>query len=485
MTQRLILILLALTLTPIQAGHSVVDMQVGQEVSDAQKAEFIQLLSTLPSQGEFYTVEATRRAMPYLPVLFSLTEKDLEKYNFYAFAAMSAGISTDKERRAYAIAHFSDIRHPLLKLLWAVLLFDVKEASPEIVRYLRDTLDSQVQSRQLKSMVGKEFKFFKRAVRNHPFAQDGSHPAFEEEDGHVGLVSSVAFSPDNKTLLSGSSDGTLILWDVVTNRQLRSIEGHRHNEENPASVTSVAFSPDGKVLLSAASDNTVRFWDAGTGTELRAFHSAHYAEVAIFSPDGKMVAAANCGGIVLLDSLTAKLLRTFRPTFKCVTSSLAFSPDGRTLLSDSGVLQIRNLATGRVVKSFGSDVDGLALSPDGKSVLLGGYTPELWNVVRGRLVHRFPEEPGRVEAVAFSPDGTTVASESPEGLNPFTPGIIKLWDVTTGRELRRLTGHPYRVSSLVFSWDGKWLASGSWDHTVKLWDVNSGEQIRSFPAASK
>src|SRR5919202_540538 len=134
---RLLTIILALILTLTQAGHSVrlglqvndrvdaergerlvilFNTQNGQAVSDSQKREFIELLKTLPFRGEFYTEEAARRAAPYLPVLFSLTEKDVEKYDLYSFVAISVGISRDKERRAYAVAHFAEIRHPKLKL---------------------------------------------------------------------------------------------------------------------------------------------------------------------------------------------------------------------------------------------------------------------------------------------------------------------------------------------------------------------------------
>jgi WD40 repeat protein len=190
--------------------------------------------------------------------------------------------------------------------------------------------------------------------------------------------------------------------------------------------------------------------------------------------------------MTVLDALTGKLLRTLRKSLNCVTH-VAFSPDGRTLLNDGGVIQVRDLATGRVVKSFGlyATMNGMALSPDGQSIMLGGQTPELWNVATGRLLRRFPEQPNSVDEVAFSPDVKTVASESQEGISPFAPGVIKLWDVASGRELRRLAGHENRVSALVFSSDGKWLASGSWDHTVKLWDVATGEQIRSFPRPVK
>jgi len=154
MIQRLVLMVFALTLTPIQAGHSFFNPQGRHEVSDAQKREFIELLQTLPSKGEFYTEEAARRAGPYLPVIFSLTEKDVEKYDLYAFVAISVGISAYKERRAYAVAHFAEIRHPKLKLFWAASLFNLKDVSPEIVRYLRDALDSDAQTSELKSMIG-------------------------------------------------------------------------------------------------------------------------------------------------------------------------------------------------------------------------------------------------------------------------------------------------------------------------------------------
>jgi tetratricopeptide (TPR) repeat protein len=75
-----------------------------QDASGAQRKEFIELLKTLPTKGEFYTEEAARKAVPYLPVLLSLTEKEIEKYDLYPFAAVSRALANDRQNRAYAVA---------------------------------------------------------------------------------------------------------------------------------------------------------------------------------------------------------------------------------------------------------------------------------------------------------------------------------------------------------------------------------------------
>ena len=145
--------------------------QAADQVSDAQKKEFINLLKKLPTDGEFYTEKAVKKAGPYLPVLFALTEKDIEKYDIYPFAAISRGFADQKEHREYAAHHFAEIRHPVLKLFWASLLFDEGPTSPEIVKFLRSALESNDQARLLSEMVGPQFEDFKRRVLAHPDAK--------------------------------------------------------------------------------------------------------------------------------------------------------------------------------------------------------------------------------------------------------------------------------------------------------------------------
>ena len=101
---------------------------------------------------------------------------------------------------------------------------------------------------------------------------------------HKRAVTSVAISPDGKTIISGSEDNTVQVWDAQTGAALRTLEEHE------GSVTSVAISPDGKTIISGSEDNTVRVWDAPTGAALHTLtgHERSVTSVAV-SADGKMI----------------------------------------------------------------------------------------------------------------------------------------------------------------------------------------------------
>ena len=133
-------------------------------ISEAQKAEFIKLLKTLPSKGEFFTDEAAKAARPFLPVLFALEEKDIEKYDIYPFSAISRGLCDEKENRDYAVNHFGEIHHPELKLLWGAMLFESGTTSREVVQFLRAALESKTQSQLLSEMLGPNYQDFAKRV---------------------------------------------------------------------------------------------------------------------------------------------------------------------------------------------------------------------------------------------------------------------------------------------------------------------------------
>ncbi|MBD2132961.1 hypothetical protein H6F47_11110 [Sphaerospermopsis sp. FACHB-1094] len=239
--------------------------------------------------------------------------------------------------------------------------------------------------------------------------------------GHSNLVTSVAYSPDGKTLASGG-DKTIKLWAVKTGNLLQTFTGHSNL------VTSVAYSPDGKTLASASNDNTIKLWAVKTGNLLQTFtgHSYWVGSVA-YSPDGQTLASAsNDNTIKLWDVKTGNLLHTFVGHSNSVWS-VAYSPDGQTLASGSR-----------------------------------DNTIKLWEVKTGNLLQIFTGHFHWVTSVAYSPDGKTLASAS----NDTT---IKLWEVKTGNLLQIFTGHSHWVTSVAYSPDGQTLASGSGDKTIKIW----------------
>jgi WD40 repeat protein len=164
-------------------------------------------------------------------------------------------------------------------------------------------------------------------------AQTGQELPFLK--GHTDYVNSVVFSPDGKRL-AGASGRELKVWDAQTGQELLVLKG-----VGP----SVAFSSDDKRLVSASYDGMVRVWDARTGQELLTFKGGH-TDIVIsvaFSPDGKRLASADRDGTVKLwDAQTGQETLTFKGS----GSSVAFSPDGHRLASGSsdGTVKIRDHA---------------------------------------------------------------------------------------------------------------------------------------------
>ena len=150
-------------------------------------------------------------------------------------------------------------------------------------------------------------------------------PELVVQTGHSNHFTSVAFSPDGKTIACGSEDGTIELWDAARGLLLRTFAGHT------AYVASVTFSPDGKTFASSSRDCTVKLWDAATGRLLRtlANHTFLVNSVAL-SPDGKALACSSDDLTVRLwDAATGRLLKTIAGGGNWVF----FSPDSKTLAS--------------------------------------------------------------------------------------------------------------------------------------------------------
>jgi WD40 repeat protein len=262
-------------------------------------------------------------------------------------------------------------------------------------------------------------------------------------------------------------------------------------------VNSVAFSPNGRFAVSGGGDETIKLWDVQAGKLHRSFSGADRIEVLAFSPDGRKVLTNGFAGPKLWGILTDKGLPT---SFAGAVSDAAFShrcaalsPDGLMGVSGGsfGQLILWDVTTGKQLRKFNTkehdDFIAVAFSPDGKKVLSGsaqwlsgfdshvfGQTLKLWDVATGDELRSFGNFIQPVESVAISPDGALALTGSAD-----TP--LRLWNIATGEEVHHFEGHSDTVWSVAFSPDGRFALSGSADKTLKLWDVSEWTQA---PAAS-
>ena len=148
--------------------------------------------------------------------------------------------------------------------------------------------------------------------------------------GHSDRVYDVVFSPDSKTLASGSGDKAIKLWRVADGSLITTLSGHS------GWVSSVAFSPDGKTLATGSVDKTIKLWRVADGSLITMLsgHSDGMSSVA-FSPDGKTLASGSGDKTIKLWRVADRILITTLSGHSDLVYSVAFSPDGRTLASGS------------------------------------------------------------------------------------------------------------------------------------------------------
>jgi WD40 repeat protein/ABC-type dipeptide/oligopeptide/nickel transport system ATPase subunit len=285
-------------------------------------------------------------------------------------------------------------------------------------------------------------------------------------EGHNNSVMSVAFSPDGKTIVSGSDDNTIKLWNLE-GKELCTFIGHNN------SVISVTFSPDGKTIASGSLDNTIKIWNL-EGKELCTFIGHNNSVISVtFSPDGKTIASGSLDNTIKIWNLEGRELCTFTGHSKGVVS-VTFSPDGKTIASGSfdNTIKTWDLEGKELLTLTGHSnvVRSVIFSPDGKTIASGSFdnTIKIWDL-EGKELHKLTGHNNGVLSVAFSPDGKTIASGSSDNQ-------IKTWSLE-GKELLTLIGHSNSVLSVVFSPDSRTIVSGSFDNQIKIWNLEGKELI--------
>lgn len=334
---------------------------------------------------------------------------------------------------------------------------------------------------------------------------------------------SVALSPDGRTVAVGGSD--VRLFDVDIGKEVKRID---------ASAQSLAYAPDGKTIATVAPEKGATLWDVTTGKsfarlELRELPDRRQVPVAVtFSRDGTRVAwiegarvgvrdlrsgkdtthviadkldffavalsadgtrlatACDDRAVKVWDVESNKLLHTFAG-HAATPLYLAFSPDRKLIASGSGdpkhgsgyephALRLWDVTTGKEVTKFGTHswgagASGVSFSPDGKRVYCGGdMSVRAWDLTTRKEVLYGAGHQGWVGALAYSPDGATLASAGSDQ-------TVRLWDVKARKERQVLEGCDKAIDSVAFAPDGTRLAAGTRGGKVVIWELPGGKEV--------
>ncbi|MGD8455584.1 MAG: WD40 repeat domain-containing protein [Anaerolineales bacterium] len=282
--------------------------------------------------------------------------------------------------------------------------------------------------------------------------------------GHSRRVMRVLFSPDGALIASSGEDKKIKLWDVKTGEEI-----HTFAMTN-IDMMDIAFSPNGGTLASGEA-----LWDVESKQELHTLERSNQLPASVaFSPDGSIIAVALFEHpIEFWDVDSGQVVRTFQKLSDNRAVRIEFSPDGTLLAAGvkDGTVKLLDIESGEVVDSLGysgeSDIHDLAFSPDGRLIAAVGRTPvvQLWDVASGELVNTFRLRYPAM-GVAFSPDGTTLASTGGE------EHAVRLWDIASGKLLHTLP-HEDQLMRVAFSPDRKFLAAGCHDSQIYLWEISA------------
>ena len=316
-------------------------------------------------------------------------------------------------------------------------------------------------------------------------------------------VTSLAYAPDGISVAVGSADGTVQVWNVAMSTVIQTLPGH-----GPY-VDFIAYNSDGKHIVSRARrEQTVTMWDLSVGRVVGSFSDPnHDARVAEYSPvDTQVATGGGDGTLRIWDAETGNAIAVLNGYGSAITA-LAYSPDGQRIASGSfdGTLRLWDIRTHNEIAALEghtSTISDIAYSPDGRRVASGsvdrtvrvwstmsadpvltleprpstetiGGRLRMWNVVDGSELILVEPYKDQVLAVAYSPDGSRIASSTSDGKLLF-------WDAMTGALQDTRETHKGAVHSVEYSPNGKYLVSASSNDTFMLWDATTHDRIKSF-----
>ena len=314
----------------------------------------------------------------------------------------------------------------------------------------------------------------------------------------------VAFTADGSRLVASSTAGSVTVWDALTFRPVRTIDGTASPPSpggtadpavaSGADVFSLDVSPDGRLVAAARFDGSIRVWDVRTGRDAFTVDpgptQAPYMDVT-WSPAGDFLAvSANDGftGRVTVVDRSGRRVTVLQEKFGFAVGGVAFSPDGEELVTtrlptaspdpDAARVVIWDWEAEKIERTIATEATGVAHSPTGHLIAtvsrgqgpVPGGSVDVWDSATGRHVATLAGSKGVIR-LAFSADGSRLATTGHDG-------TVRLWDPSSGDQLLVLHGHDGMVTSVAFSPDGERLASVGEDGKVRVWALDLNDLLR-------
>jgi WD40 repeat protein len=294
---------------------------------------------------------------------------------------------------------------------------------------------------------------------------------FRKFEGHTDEVRGVIHLSGEQRIITCSVDGSLRVWNLQTGKQIGN-----DWRDGESSVITIALSLDGKKVVSGSGDGVVRLWDVDMGKVIAKWtgHNSGVWCICWNRDGGRIVSVDGEGTARVWDVESGKTVLVIETGLRDVCAVI-YSPDTTMIATGGGMteesLKIWDANTGELVanlKGHTYRVYCLAWTADGKTLISGSgdYSIRTWNTTTWQQIAVWTGHTNSVLGIAISPNGRILASASRDD-------TARLWNLENGQPIGSPLQHTGTVECPSFSTDGKQLATGCWDNNAYTWDISA------------